>query len=169
MITVILRHRREYLPKCSLHGLESRTDLSFYTYPQDKLPDLTGYILLKVGAPPLTKEDADKGLLLIDGTWRLAQVMEKNLPMKLIERSLPSGYKTAYPRRPTNCPNPEAGLASVEALYLAHQILGLSVEGLLDHYYWKEPFLNRIPKVTQNAVFSRRESPAVERSQLAQY
>ncbi len=144
MKTVILRHRREYLPKCSLHGLESRDDLDFYTYPNDTLPDLTGYLVLSVDAPPLTKEDADKGLLLIDGTWRLALVMANNLPMKLEARSLPPGYKTAYPRRPTLCPNPDAGLASVEALYLAHQILGKSTDGLLDHYYWKDQFLQQI-------------------------
>lgn len=140
MITLILRHNKEYLPKCSLHGLEQRTDLAFYTYPKHTLPNLTGYILLKVGAPPLTRADADHGLLLIDGTWRLAQVMEKNLPMKLVERSLPAGIKTAYPRRSTLCPDPNAGLASVEALYLAHAILGKSTSGLLDHYYWKDLF-----------------------------
>ena len=144
MKTIILRHRKEYLPKCSLHGLESRADLDFYTYPKDRLPDLTGYLLLSVNAPPLTQEDRDKGLLLIDGTWRLALIMEKNLPQKLEARSLPIGLlKTAYPRRPTSCPDPDAGLASVEALYLAHQIVGKSTEGLLDHYYWKEQFLSQ--------------------------
>lgn len=137
MKTVIIRHRRENLKKCSLRGLEKRDDLAFYTYPIHTLPDLTGFILLKVGAPPLTKEDADKGLLLIDGTWRLAEVMTKQLPWKLEARSLPAHFKTAYPREP----NPEQGLASVEALYIAHHLLGWSTEGLLDGYYWKNAFL----------------------------
>jgi len=147
MKTVILRHRRENLKKCSLRGLEGRSDLQFYTYPTHSLPDYTGYILLKVGAPILTSTDADKGLFLIDGTWHLAQVMEKQLPFKLVERSLPENYKTAYPRRQTKCPNPETGLASVEALYIAHSILGLSTEGLLSHYHWKNDFLalNKLP------------------------
>lgn len=146
MKTLILRHRREYLPKCSLRGLESREDLTFFTYPKAKLPDLTGYILLKVGAPPLTKEDAGKGLFLIDGTWRLAQIMEKMLPMKLEARSLPAGIKTAYPRKSTFGSDPDEGLATVEALYLAHQILGLETEGLLDYYHWKEQFLSINPR-----------------------
>jgi pre-rRNA-processing protein TSR3 len=142
MKTIILRHRRENLRKCSLTGLEQRSDLVFYTYPIDKLPDLTGYIVLKVDAPPLTPEDEGKGLLLIDGTWLLAQRMAKQLPPNLEERSLPAGYRTAYPRRQTGCPSAEEGLSSIEALYLAHKLLKLSTEGLLDQYYWKEKFLS---------------------------
>ncbi|HSX10199.1 MAG TPA: hypothetical protein VLF94_00565, partial [Chlamydiales bacterium] len=100
-ITAILRHRRENLRKCSLRGLEGRPDLIFFTYPVDPLPDLSSYLLLKVGAPPLTLADSSRGLLLIDGTWRLAQIMEKQLPWKLEARSLPGHYRTAYPRRQT--------------------------------------------------------------------
>ncbi len=141
MKTVILRHRRENLKKCSLRGLENHPDLLFYTYPTDKLCDFSSYLLLKVGAPPLTPADRDRGLFLIDGTWRLVQVMEKQLPWKLEARSLPPHYKTAYPRRQPDCPDPESGLASVEALYIAHQILGRVSEGLLEHYYWGKQFL----------------------------
>lgn len=144
MKTVILRHRRENLKKCSLTGLENHSDLAFYTYPVDALPDYSHYLLLKVGAPPLSEADRDRGLFLIDGTWRLAQVMEKQLPYKLEARSLPGGYQTAYPRRQTECPDPSSGLSSLEALYIAHLILGRSVEGLLDHYYWKNDFLRNL-------------------------
>lgn len=136
--TVILRHRRENLKKCSLHGLEGRSDLIFYTYPVDLLPDLSHYLLLKVDAPPLEEKDRNRGIFLIDGTWRLAEIMEKQLPWKMEARSLPLGFETAYPRKP----NPEGGLASVEALYIAHRFLGRSYETLLDHYYWKEYFLS---------------------------
>ncbi len=146
MKTVILRHRRENLKKCSLKGLEKRSDLVFYTYPMRALPDLPGYVLLKVGAPPLTRADKGRGLLLLDGTWRLASIMEKHLPRSLEARSLPDGFRTAYPRTP----NPEQGLASVEALYIAHHILGLETEGLLDHYHWKEEFLTHNTLILNN-------------------
>ncbi len=139
----ILRHRRENLKKCSLTGLETREGLIFSTYPLDPWPDLTGCLVLKVGAPTLTKADAERPLLLIDGTWRLAQIMESQIPHKLEERSLPSGWRTAYPRRQTDCPDPEAGLASIEALYVACLILGKPTEGLLDRYYWKDAFLEK--------------------------
>ncbi|PIS01961.1 MAG: hypothetical protein COT85_07405 [Chlamydiae bacterium CG10_big_fil_rev_8_21_14_0_10_42_34] len=143
MTTLILRHRRENLKKCSLTGLETRDDLQFYTYPVDTLPFSAHCLLLKVGAPPLTIEDKDKDILLIDGTWRLAQIMEKQLPFKVEARSLPGNYRTAYPRRQTDCPDPESGLSSLEALYITHLILGRSTEKLLDRYYWKDKFLEQ--------------------------
>ena len=141
--TIIWRHRRENLKKCSLHGLESRSDLIFLTYPKDPLPDLSKYILLKVGAPPLTKDDVGHGIFIIDGTWKLAALMERQCP-PLASRSLPDCFRTAYPRRQTECLDPEKGLASVEALFLAYLILQRPVDGLLDHYYWKDQFQQQL-------------------------
>ena len=141
--TVILRHQRENLNKCSLRGLESREDLIFLTYPKSPLPDLSHYCLLTIGAPLLTKSDQDFGLFLIDGTWRHAKTMAKIVPPGIRQRSLPP-VKTAYPRRQDDCPDPNQGLASVEALYVAYQILGRKAEGLLDHYYWKDQFLEAV-------------------------
>ena len=141
MTSAIIRHRRENLKKCSLRGLEGKAGLLFYTYPTDLLPDFAGFLLLKVGATPLTEADAGKNLLLIDGTWRLAQVIENQLPITLEARSLPSHYRTAYPRKQTHCPHPSAGLSSVEALFLSHRILGRPYADLFDFYYWKNKFL----------------------------
>lgn len=154
--TIILRHTRENLKKCSLSGLEKRGDLQFFTYPKDPLPAISSYILLKVGAPELTKEDAPHGLFLIDGTWKLASVMESQIPhetkAKLISRSLPNHFRTAYPRRQTECPDPMRGLSSLEALYIAHFILGRPLEGLLDRYYWKELFLQLNPELQKESL-----------------
>jgi len=111
--------------------------MHFFTYPRDPLPDLTNYILLTPDAPPLTAKDADHGLFLIDGTWRYAEVMKRASP-KCIEKSLPTTIKTAYPRRQ----DVDYGLASVEALFIAYQILGHPIDGLLDNYFWKTPFLD---------------------------
>jgi pre-rRNA-processing protein TSR3 len=47
VITIILRHARENLKKCSLKGLEKRSDFRFFTYPKDLLPEMPDYILLK--------------------------------------------------------------------------------------------------------------------------
>lgn len=141
--TIILRHNRENLKKCSLRGLESRKDIDFYTYPKATLPSLSGYIQLAIGAPELSKQDAHKGLFLIDGTWRYAQKMQQAVgPQVGMElRSLPKTFRTAYPRRQLDCPEPEFGLASVEALYIAYFILGWDTTGLLDFYHWHEEFL----------------------------
>ena len=117
--------------------------MCFYTYPRESLPVVNGYILLTLNAPPLTKEDSDRGLLILDGTWRYAEKMMQRLDpsMELVERSLPSEIKTAYPRKQEDCSDPERGLASIEAIYAAYYIMGRDVEGLLDHYYWGDDFL----------------------------
>ncbi len=141
--TVILRHRRENLKKCSLRGLESRPDFLFFTYPNAALPDLSGYILLTLDAPPLVAEDAQKGIFLLDATWRHAESMSRfasTIP-GLIPRSIPADFRTAYPRRQEDCPDPERGLASIEALYISYHILKRDGSGLLDNYYWKDEFL----------------------------
>lgn len=143
--TVILRHRKENLLKCSLRGLESREDLCFFTYPKDPLPDLSGYVLLALDAPELSAQDAARGLFLIDATWRYAKVMQDVAcaHSQMEWRSLPAHFRTAYPRRQGDCPDPERGLASVEALFLAYRMLGRCTEGLLGRYYWKELFYQR--------------------------
>lgn len=143
--TVVIRHRLENLKKCSLRGLESRPDFQFITYPYRELPDLSGYIVLTLDAPPITAEDKDKGLLVLDATWRYAAKMFKPFADQphYQYRSLPSCFRTAYPRFQTECSDPERGLASVEALYLCYYLLGRDVSGLLDNYYWKELFLEK--------------------------
>lgn len=138
MKTLIIRHRKENLKKCSLRQLESDPNLIFKRYPTDSV-ETEGYLLLKVDAPQLTAADAAHGLLLLDATWRLAAKMEKVLALPVLARSLPRDLQTAYPRRQDE----EHGLATVEALYVAHLILGKPYAHLLDHYHWKIPFLEK--------------------------
>jgi len=125
--------------------LESREDFRFFTYPKQELPHLENYVLLTLDAPELSEKDDDCGLLILDGTWRYAEKMYQQVTGKqeFIRRSLPKGWKTAYPRRQEDCPDPEQGLASVEAIYAAYSVLGRDTAGLLDYYYWKENFLNK--------------------------
>lgn len=142
--TVILRHKKENLKKCSLRGLESRPDFRFFTYPVDALPLLPGYVLLSLDAPPLTLADADYGLFILDGTWRYVKKMLRYIAsnQSFIHRSLPNSWRTAYPRRQKDCPLPEQGLASIEAVYAGCCVLRRETTALLDNYYWKRDFLN---------------------------
>ncbi len=140
--TIIIRHKKENLKKCSLRGLEQRDDCIFYTYPlKVALPSLESTLVLALDAEPLTAADAGKSLLLIDATWRFSEKMLKNLPPPFLKRSLPPFFRTAYPRKQTDCIDPDRGLASIEALFLAYTILGRDTRGLLDNYHWKEQFL----------------------------
>lgn len=142
--TIVLRHQRENLKKCSLRGLESRSDFKFYTYPHCILPELSGYTLLTLDAPPLTKEDATCGLFLLDSTWRYVEKMLKFVEERGVginKRSIPSHFRTAYPRRQDDCSDPTRGLASIEAIYIAYRVLGRNTDSLLDNYHWKDQFL----------------------------
>jgi pre-rRNA-processing protein TSR3 len=137
--TVIVRHSRENPRKCSVVPLRGRPDLMFLPYPVKQRPPLDGYVRLAADGPPLTGADGAAGLLLLDGSWRWAAGMTRDF-VDVTPRSL-HGWLTAYPRTSKLGTDPDNGLASVEALYVAYHILGRSTAGLLDHYRWAAEFL----------------------------
>ena len=137
--TVIVRHSRENPRKCSVVPLRGRADLVFLPYPVKQRPPLDGYLRLAADGPPLTDADAACGLLLLDGSWRWASAMTRDF-VDVTPRSL-HGWRTAYPRTSKLGTDPDNGLASVEALYVAYHILGRATIGLLDHYRWAAEFL----------------------------
>jgi pre-rRNA-processing protein TSR3 len=143
--TVVLRHRKENLKKCTLVVLEQLEDFIFYRYPLTSFPQLNNYVLLKVDAIPLSEEDRNAGLLILDGTWRYASKMLQYVKTQqtFAYRSIPNSWKTAYPRTQIDCPDPQRGLASIEAIFAAYHILGRDTTGLLDSYYWKNLFFKR--------------------------
>ena len=151
--TLILRHRKERLSKCSLKGLEGCAELRFFSYP-NALPVLfegmkrsQSITLLSPRGEPLSALDAARPLLLLDATWRLADKMEKAVSssasqahITLLARALPTTLRTAYRRRQTDCPVSMSGLSSAEALFSAQLILHRPSIAL-NHYRWKEEFL----------------------------
>jgi pre-rRNA-processing protein TSR3 len=137
--TIIVRHPKENPRKCSVLPLRGRSDIVFLSYPVRHPPDLAGYIRLAAEGPPLSADDAEAGILLLDGSWRWAGSMTRDFA-DVPSRSL-SGWKTAYPRVSKLGTDPDNGLASIEALFLAYHILGRPTEGLLDHYRWAAEFL----------------------------
>ena len=137
--TVIVRHTHENPRKCSVLPLKGRPDVLFLTHPVKNRPPLDNYIRLAAEGPPLSAADADKGVLLLDGSWRWAAAMTRDF-LDVPARSL-SGWRTAYPRVSKMGTDPDNGLASIEALYIAYHILGRPTAGLLDHYHWADAFL----------------------------
>lgn len=144
---IIIRHYRERLSKCTVEPLRGRNGYIFRTYQKhgvldlSGLPDLSDYFRLDPQGVPLDRNrDAGKGILLIDATWRYA---EKMIPLfrDLPARSLPETLRTAYPRRQFDAPNPETGLASIEALYACLKILGEETDSILDNYHWKDKYI----------------------------
>ena len=154
--TVIVRDSRENPKKCTIVPLRGRPDLVFLSYPAKlqnvsnetesrtsdfgfRISDLKGYVRLAPEGPELSLGDARSGLLLLDGSWRRADVMIRTY-QHIPPRSL-TGYRTAYPRVSKKGTDPANGLATVEALFLAYHILRRPTAGLLDHYRWKDEFL----------------------------
>ena len=137
---LIVVHPRERRSKCTILPLRGRPGLRFTRSTSlHATGPLDGYVRLDVDAPPLTAADADRGLLVLDGTWRWVEDLAA--PFGAMEARSIRSVRTAYPRGVSNGSGPDGGLATVEALYAAHRVLGRPTEGLLDHYHWAEQFL----------------------------
>jgi pre-rRNA-processing protein TSR3 len=139
--TVVIRHPKERIKKCSLRFLHGRPEFVFHRATRGFEFDATGYTLLAVDAPELTVEDRGRPLLVLDSTWRWLPALEKCVIGEPVRRSIPRGVRSAYPRTSRLFEDPEGGLASVEAVYVARRILGDDDPGLLDGYHWREEFL----------------------------
>ena len=137
--TIIVVHPRERRSKCTVEPLRDRDGYIFHTFPERGPEPLDNYVRLGFGGPLLSDADGDRGLLVLDATWRLVERME-NVYHEVPVRSLPA-CETAYPRKSKNFPDPGGGLATIEAVYLACRILDRDTTGLLDDYYWADEFL----------------------------
>jgi ribosome biogenesis protein Tsr3 len=84
-----------------------------------------------------------KILSAIDCTWkRLGSVLKliaEPLP-RLVK--IPPGFVTAYPRRNKQNRDPEVGLATIEAVFIAAAFLGHWDETLFSHYAFGKAFLD---------------------------
>ena len=137
--TIIVVHPREKRKKCTVAPLRGASGFVFWKFPKRGPEPLDGYVRLGLNGPLLSSADAGCGLLVLDGTWRLAERMEQafaHIPV----RSLPS-LQTAFPRTSKVFVDPHGGLATIEAIYAAYRLLGRDCRGLLDQYRWKEEFL----------------------------
>jgi pre-rRNA-processing protein TSR3 len=138
-ITIIVRHPRENPRKCSIMPLKGRADVRIVSYRATDLSRLDDYVRLAADGPELSLADRECGILLLDGSWRAAGKMTAQYEA-VPPRSL-HGWKTAYPRVSKLGTDPDNGLASIEALYVAYYILSRPCAGLLDHYHWASRFL----------------------------
>jgi pre-rRNA-processing protein TSR3 len=137
---LIVRDFRESPRKCSLTPLRGLPGIDFTTYHHGLEVDAADRILLHHEGPELSRADAGRGLLLLDSSWRRLPKLERVVRGEPLRRSLPR-LDTAYPRESRYTPNPEAGLASVEALYAALAVLWHPREELLAGYHWRAEFL----------------------------
>lgn len=136
--TVIIVHPKERRSKCTVARLRGDPRFIFCKSPR-RPADLSQYVRLGLDGPVLSAADADRGLLVLDGTWRWVEGMTQHVA-EVPVRTLPS-LETAYPRVSKTFDDPIHGLATIEAVYAALAILGRDVAGLLDEYPWSGAFL----------------------------
>ena len=139
----VIRHPKERISKCSLRFLHDRPGFTFLRARPGFTFDATGFLALAVDAPVLSRADAGRPLLLLDSTWRYLPRLLACVRGEPITRSVPREVKTAYPRASRVFDDPEFGLASVEALYVALRLLGDDDPSLLDGYHWKAQFMTQ--------------------------
>ncbi|BBM84095.1 hypothetical protein [Candidatus Uabimicrobium amorphum] len=142
-LDTIIRHEKESKKKCTIYPLKYREDLRFINANFIDNYDYEGYVLLHVDGEPLSVNDKDKPLLLVDASWRWADRIFTSEKINSLPRRSICGFVTAYPRKSNFYDDPDTGLASVEALYIASLMRGKEDLSLLDHYYWKQEFLEK--------------------------
>ncbi len=103
--------------------------------------DSTFYTLLEIDAPTISPADADRPVLLLDSTWHLLPKIRRKVYGDFVPRSLPPNILTAYPRVSKMHQDPH-GLATVEALYAALQMMGTPDREILNGYLFGEKFLS---------------------------
>jgi pre-rRNA-processing protein TSR3 len=141
---LILRDPRESAAKCSLTPLRGFPGVRFVEYHAERRLAAGERVLLHAEGEPLTDADRGRDLLLIDCAWRRVPKLLRTVEGTLHARRLPR-LASAYPRRSKTHPDPEQGLASVEALFAATVLLGAPRAELLAGYRWRAEFLAANP------------------------
>lgn len=136
--TVIIMHPKERVRKCTVAWLKGDPRFRFFRGPR-RPEDLSGYVRLAMEGPVLSEADAECGLLVLDGTWKLVDRLAPAVD-EVPTRRLPPLW-TAYPRTSKVRVDPDGGLATIEAVYAALRIMKRDVSGLLSRYHWADEFL----------------------------
>lgn len=137
--TIFVVHPKERRSKCSVEPLRGWDGFRFWKFPQVGPEPLDGYMRLGLGGTQLSPEHRGRGLLILDGTWRLADRMTPDFAELPVVSLGP--WRTAYPRTSKLFDDPSGGLATIEALYAAYIQTGRDIAGLLDEYRWRAEFL----------------------------
>ncbi|MFN0059309.1 MAG: hypothetical protein ACKVX7_12715 [Planctomycetota bacterium] len=138
---VIVRHYRENRKKCSVEALVHDVRFHFVSFRPGMTLAVDGFTVLAIDGPELSPADAGRPLVLLDSNWRHVDSMRRALRGEFHPRSLSLKLTTSYPRVSKLGYDPNGGLASIEALYVALRILGRRDDRLLANYHWGASFL----------------------------
>lgn len=141
----VLVDKLENPRKCTIQPLRGREDFTFRFFSGNQpIPAFGADCLLHIDGECLSgvPRGSLRSLALIDCTWKkvpgVLQRLEKPLP-RLVR--MPDGFRTAYPRMNKEGLDPDGGLATIEALFIAAAFMGKWDETLLAQYHFKPQFL----------------------------
>ena len=145
----ILIDQKENKRKCTLYPLLNRENFSFSKFSSGlaSIEPLISDILLHVDGEELDKivqrNKTVRSIALIDCNWRKVEGTLKRLskPWPTLAK-IPPCFQTAYPRKSKKPGvDPEGGLASIEALFVASAFLSTWDMNLLTEFHFKDKFL----------------------------
>lgn len=131
--------------KCTILPLADRADfLIMRPARSEPIPTLTGDLLLHPDGELLSEIKGlnVRRLSVIDSNWKWLPLLMNRVqpPVPRLAR-IPSGFRTAYPRRSKKNTDPEEGLATIEAVFIAAAFLGHWDESLFAKYHFGADFL----------------------------
>ncbi len=141
----VLMDKHENPRKCTIAPLAGRADLKIRKFSGNgPFPPFESDCLLHIDGEDLSLLTQKKysSLALIDCNWKkVAGTLQKVVrPLPRLVR-IPEGFATAYPRKNAEGKDPDGGLATIEALFIAAAFLGTWDETLLDKYHFQKEFL----------------------------
>lgn len=134
--------------KCTILPLADRQDFIILRPARNEpIQTLTGQLLLHPEGALLSElrdqQDLNVSRLsVIDSNWKWLPLMLSRVqpPLPRLVR-IPPGFQTAYPRRSKKNTDPEEGLATIEAIFIAAAFLGQWDETLFSRYHFGSEFL----------------------------
>ncbi len=147
MIYEVILDGSETPNKCTIAPLSSRSDfhiqrvqgtLKLEPFQMPILLHHEGECLAKL-APAMNNV---AGFATIDCVWhRLPKLLSRIVgPLPTLAR-IPDGFATAYPRRSKDTSDPDGGLATIEAIFVASALLGNWDLSLFSSYYFGALFI----------------------------
>ncbi|OFZ77730.1 MAG: hypothetical protein A3K03_02325 [Bdellovibrionales bacterium RIFOXYD1_FULL_44_7] len=144
MLYEVILDKGETPNKCSVAALSYRKDFQIIrVMGKNRLGPLRSAILLHHEGQCLTSiSKSVSEIAVVDCVWRQLDFLLSRIeaPLPLFAR-IPEGFRTAYPRRSVGDTDPSAGLATIEAIFVASAILGKWDASLLSDYYFGQKFV----------------------------
>ncbi len=137
--------KKENKRQCTVYPLRYRKDFRFYYFHKNApISQPQSDVLLHVNGVPIQEYTKKiQSIAVVDCVWKKVEpalkLMENPLPPLV---KIPGDFVTAYPRKSKyENLDPEGGLATIEAIFIAGAFLNNWDESLLSNYYFKKEFL----------------------------